>query len=79
MAPIRQIVVRTLSLAALLAMSPALMSAQTPTGTLAGRVSPAGQPVGSAIVASAGRATQTRADGSYRLVLPAGRHESASR
>ena len=75
MVPTRQVVVRTLSLVALLAVLPALLFGQAPTGTLAGRVSSAGQPVGSAIVASAGRATQTRADGSYRLLLPAGRHE----
>ena len=75
MVPSRRIVARTWLVAATLAVLPAMVMAQAPTGTLAGRVSSAGQPVGSAIVASAGRATQTRADGSYRLVLPAGRHE----
>src|SRR4051812_41281294 len=54
---------------------PAALAAQGATGTLAGRVTTAGQPLASAIVASAGRVTQTRADGSFRLVLPTGRHE----
>jgi iron complex outermembrane receptor protein len=54
---------------------PAALAAQGATGTLAGRVTGGGQPLASAIVASAGRMTQTRPDGSYRLVLPAGRHE----
>src|SRR4051812_1107546 len=61
--------------AALLALLPAALAAQDATGTLTGRVTSSGQPLASAIVSSVGRVTQSKSDGSYRLVLPAGRHE----
>jgi iron complex outermembrane receptor protein len=71
----RSFVARMLSRAIVLASLPAALAAQAGTGTLAGRVTSAGTPLGSAIVSSVGRVTQTRSDGTYRLVLPAGRHE----
>jgi iron complex outermembrane receptor protein len=58
-----------------LAFLPAALAAQAGTGALGGRVTSAGSPLGSAIVSSVGRVTQTRSDGTYRLLLPVGRHE----
>ena len=49
------------------------ITAQSGTGTLAGRISSGGAPLASAILSGAGRATQSRPDGNYRLVLPVGR------
>jgi iron complex outermembrane receptor protein len=66
---------RSLRRVAALVFLPAALAAQEATGTLSGRVTSSGQPLGSAIVSSVGRVTQTRSDGSYRLVLPTGRHE----
>ena len=56
---------------------PAALRAQSGSGTLSGRVTAAGAPVSGAavVVTGTGRGTQTRADGSYRLTVPAGRHE----
>ncbi|MFI5256086.1 MAG: TonB-dependent receptor domain-containing protein [Gemmatimonadales bacterium] len=66
---------RALGLASALVLLPAMAAAQT-TGTVAGRVLSAGAPVnGATVTATGGRATLTRADGSYRLALPPGRHE----
>ena len=53
-------------------------SAQTGTGTLSGRVtSTDGQPLqgASVSIANSQRGAITRADGSYQVTLPAGRHE----
>ena len=67
----------TLVVAVLVAVaSPA--SAQTPTGTLTGRVvGSSGEPLqGAAIsIANTQRGATSRADGSYQVTLPAGRHE----
>src|SRR2546423_14640508 len=67
---------RAMRRAAALALLPAALAAQGGTGTLSGRVTSAGSPLASAIVSSVGRATQTKSDGSYRLVLPEGRHQA---
>ena len=72
---------RSLRRAALLALAPVALIAQGPTGTLGGRVSVAGQPVAGATVTATGtgRTAQTRADGTYRLAVPPGRHEIRTR
>ena len=59
---------------------PAELRAQG-SGTLSGRVTAEGEPVAGAavIVAGTGRGTQTRADGSYRMTVPAGRYEVRTR
>jgi iron complex outermembrane recepter protein len=70
---------RALSLASALALLPVLALAQS-TGTLTGRVTSGGAALTGATVSSTGgRATLTRADGSYRLTLPAGRHQIRAR
>jgi iron complex outermembrane receptor protein len=68
---------RTLTFVAL----PAVLLAQSNTGTVAGRVTAGGDGVANATVlgTGAGRVTQTRSDGSYRLTLPAGRYEIRAR
>src|SRR5687767_3380136 len=72
--------VRVGTLLAILFVAPAV-DAQTGTGTLTGRVTAAGEGVSGAtvVVTGAGRGTQTRSDGSYRLTLPAGRYEVRTR
>ena len=68
--------------AALLALLlPAVLGAQAGTGTIAGRVTAAGEGVpGATVVATGtGRGTLTRGDGSYRLTVPAGRYEVRAR
>jgi iron complex outermembrane receptor protein len=75
MTPVLSFAARSMRRAAALALLPAALAAQGGTGTLSGRVTSAGSPLASAIVSSVGRATQTKSDGSYRLVLPEGRHE----
>jgi iron complex outermembrane receptor protein len=56
---------------------PAALGAQAGAGTLSGRVTAAGVPVSGAavVIMGTGRGTQTRADGSYRITVPAGRYE----
>jgi iron complex outermembrane receptor protein len=66
---------RIIGLSAALVAAPLTIAAQANTGTLAGRVTSAGDPVAGATIIAAGRAAQTRADGRYRLTLPAGRVE----
>ncbi len=73
--PVISPVPRSLRRAAVLFLLPMAALAQGGTGTLTGRVTSAGEPMASAVVSSAGRVTQTRGDGSYRLQLPAGRQE----
>ena len=60
---------------------PASLRAQASSGTLSGRVTASGEPVpgASVIITGTGRGTQTRADGSYRLTVPAGRYEVRTR
>lgn len=65
---------RALGLASALCFIPAVLAAQADAGTLSGRVTAADAPVAGATVLAAGRAASTRADGSYRLTLPPGRH-----
>ncbi|HEY2027119.1 MAG TPA: TonB-dependent receptor, partial [Gemmatimonadaceae bacterium] len=60
--------------AALIAV-PVVVAAQANTGTLAGRVTSAGDPVTGATIVAAGRTARTRTDGGYRLTLPVGRIE----
>jgi iron complex outermembrane receptor protein len=64
-----------------LVLLPAALRAQGSSGTLAGRVTAAGEPVAGAavLIAGTGRGTQTRADGSYRITVPAGRYEVRTR
>ncbi len=59
----------------------AALHAQGGTGTLAGRVTASGEPVAGAavLVVGTGRGAQTRADGSYRITVPAGRYEVRTR
>ena len=59
----------------------AALHAQGRSGTLAGRVTASGEPVAGAavLVAGTGRGAQTRADGSYRITVPAGRYEVRTR
>ena len=72
--------VRAGALLALVLTTP-IAGAQTGTGTLTGRVTAAGEgvPGATVVVTGAGRATQTRSDGSYRFTLPAGRYEVRAR
>ena len=65
---------RALRLACALVTLPLALHAQGGSGTLAGRVMTADAPVAGATVLAGGRAAQTRADGRYRLTLPAGRY-----
>ena len=67
--------------AAFLAFAPVALIAQEKTGTLAGKVTTGGQPAAEATVTATGtgRTAQTRADGTYRLALPPGRHEIRTR
>ena len=60
---------RVASILALLVL-PAVLGAQGGNGTLAGRVSASGEPVSGAavIVTGTGRGTQTRSDGTYRIM-----------
>jgi iron complex outermembrane receptor protein len=62
--------------AATLLLLPAALVAQGNSGQLVGRVvtGDVGVP-GATVLASNGRATQTRTDGRYRMTLPAGRYE----
>src|SRR5205807_2619388 len=63
--------------AAALVLFPFVLAAQGGGngGTLTGRVTSAGDPLAGATIVAAGRAAQTRADGRYRLTVPAGRVE----
>jgi iron complex outermembrane recepter protein len=76
----RTSLVRVGALLALVLVAPTAV-AQTGTGTLTGRVTTSGEGISGAtvVVTGAGRATQTRSDGSYRLTLPAGRYEVRAR
>jgi iron complex outermembrane receptor protein len=65
--------VRALCAATALVAAPLTLAAQA-TGTLAGRVVAANNPVSDATVFAGGRAAPTRPDGSYRLTLAPGRH-----
>ena len=60
-----------------LLLLPGALHAQSGAGTLSGRVTASGAPVADAtvLVAGTGRGTRTRADGSYRITIPAGRYE----
>ena len=67
--------------ASLLLLLPVFLTAQSLTGTVAGRVTANGDGIaGAAVVAvGTGRGVQTRPDGSYRLTLPLGRYEIRAR
>ena len=72
---------RTLRRVASVVLLPAAVAAQAATGTVSGKVSANGDPVvgGTVVATGAGRGTQTRADGSYRLTLTVGRYELRAR
>ena len=70
---------RALCLASAIAWLPTPALAQT-TGAVTGRVMSNGTAVnGASVSAAGGRATRSRADGSYRLTLAAGRHQVRAR
>jgi iron complex outermembrane receptor protein len=73
-------VARALRRASAVLLVPAALAAQS-TGTLAGRVTSSGEPVPGAtvVVVGTGRGAQAKADGSYRIALPAGRYEVRAR
>lgn len=60
---------------------PAAVIAQTPSGAVTGRIVSGADAVSTATVfaTGTGRAAQTKSDGTYRLVLPAGRYELVTR
>jgi iron complex outermembrane receptor protein len=72
---------RALRRAVSIAFLPAALLAQSTTGTVTGRVSANGEPVGGVTVVASGtgRGAQTRTDGTYRITLPVGRHELRAR
>ncbi|MEO8620546.1 MAG: TonB-dependent receptor [bacterium] len=67
--------------AAVIALLPAALAAQSAAGVVTGRVSANAEPVvdGTVVATGTGRGTQTRSDGSYRITLPAGRYELRAR
>jgi iron complex outermembrane receptor protein len=67
---------RALRRASALLVFPAVLAAQAASGTVTGRVVAAGEGAAATVVATAsGRSAQTKADGTYRITLPAGRYE----
>ncbi|MDB4879738.1 MAG: TonB-dependent receptor [Gemmatimonadetes bacterium] len=72
---------RVLRRTCVLALVPASLLAQAGSGVVAGRVTSGGEGVaGASVVAGGvGRGTLTRADGTYRLTLPAGRYDIRAR
>lgn len=78
MTPLSPRTLRAHAFAFVLALLPSIAAAQG-TGVLVGHVTAGGQPLNGATVTAGARSTLTRADGSYRLTLPAGRYAVRAR